>query len=124
MTARIWVITGTSAGFGLAIARYALSQGDQVIVTQLIIRSCLTREMFSAAQVIATVRSLEKFPAELKERGARPLVLDLDSSDEAIQTAAREAIQIFGHVDVLVNNAASNLHGYGPIEEEIGRAHV
>lgn len=53
----------------------------------------------------------------LKEAGARPLVLSLDSSDEVIQKAAEEAIQIYGHVDVLVNNAGTNNPGYGPVEE-------
>ena len=30
MTERVWVITGTSSGLGLAIAEYALAQGDKV----------------------------------------------------------------------------------------------
>lgn len=30
MTQRIWVVTGTSSGFGLAIAKHALSEGDKV----------------------------------------------------------------------------------------------
>ena len=30
---RSWLITGTSSGFGLAIARAALAVGDQVVAT-------------------------------------------------------------------------------------------
>jgi NADP-dependent 3-hydroxy acid dehydrogenase YdfG len=67
--------------------------------------------------VIATVRSLAKLPAVLKEAGVRPLALNLDESDDIVQQVAESAIQIYGHVDVLVNNAGSTLFGYGPIEE-------
>jgi NAD(P)-dependent dehydrogenase (short-subunit alcohol dehydrogenase family) len=70
-----------------------------------------------ARKVIATVRSLAKFPTVLEEAGAQPLVLDLDTSDELVQQAAEEALRIYGHVDVLVNNAGSNYFGYGPVEE-------
>ncbi|KAI0338403.1 NAD-P-binding protein [Trametopsis cervina] len=91
----IWVITGSNSGLGLAIAEHVLSQGDTVI---------------------ATVRSMEKFPASLRDGGARPLILDLESSDEDIRRAAVEAIGIFGRVDVLVNNAGTN-SAVGPIEE-------
>ena len=113
MANRVWVVTGTSSGIGLAIAKHALSQGDSVsaVVYSKILRAPHT------AQVIATVRSLAKFPAVLNEAGARPLVLDLDSSDDSVQRAAEEAIHIYGHVDVLVNNAGNNTTGYGPVEE-------
>ena len=30
---RVWLVTGTSSGFGLAIARAALSRGDTVVGT-------------------------------------------------------------------------------------------
>jgi NADP-dependent 3-hydroxy acid dehydrogenase YdfG len=30
---RVWLITGSSAGFGQAIARAALARGDQVVAT-------------------------------------------------------------------------------------------
>lgn len=34
-----------------------------------------------------------------------------------MRRAAEDAIQAYGYVDVLVNNAGSNLTGYGPVEE-------
>ncbi|KAI0687096.1 NAD-P-binding protein [Cytidiella melzeri] len=95
MSERIWVITGTSSGFGLAIAKYVLLQGDKVI---------------------ATVRSLPKFPVSLRDGGAQPLILDLNDSDEGIKAAAIRAIQIYGRVDVLINNAGTN-SAVGPVEE-------
>jgi NADP-dependent 3-hydroxy acid dehydrogenase YdfG len=62
------------------------------------------------------VRSLSKFPQELEKAGARPLVIDFTSPDVDIIQAASSAIEIYGHVDVLVNNAGSN-SGVGPVEE-------
>ena len=66
--------------------------------------------------MIATVRSLEKFPTSLRDGGARPLILDLNASDESLKQAAENAIQIYGRVDVLVNNAGTS-SAMGPVEE-------
>lgn len=68
-------------------------------------------------KVLATVRTHDRFPPELKELGAHPLVLSLESSDEDIESVAKEALSVYGHVDVLVNNAGTLAGGYGPIEE-------
>lgn len=68
------------------------------------------------SQVIATVRSLDKFPAALKEAGAHPLVLDLNDTDANIRAAAETAIKVHGRVDVLVNNAGST-NAVAPLEE-------
>ncbi|ETW78843.1 hypothetical protein HETIRDRAFT_324012 [Heterobasidion irregulare TC 32-1] len=92
MSSRVWLITGTNSGLGLALAEHVLSQGDKVI---------------------ATVRNIAKLPASLKS--VSPLELDLNSSPEDIKAVGLKALEIYGHVDVLVNNA-----GYGievPMEE-------
>ena len=62
------------------------------------------------------MRSLQKFPQELQEAGAKPLIVDFTSSDTDITQAATSAIEIYGHVEVLVNNAGSG-SGVGPVEE-------
>lgn len=67
--------------------------------------------------MISSVRALSKFPQALADAGAKPLILDLDAPDPLVQRAAEDAMQIYGHVDVLVNNAGTNLTGYGPVEE-------
>ncbi|PCH37053.1 NAD(P)-binding protein [Wolfiporia cocos MD-104 SS10] len=94
MSSKIWLITGASSGIGLALAQYVLSQSDRVI---------------------ATVRSLSKFPSSLRDAGAIPLILDLNGADAEIRKAGKKALEIYGHIDVLVNNAGFGL--VSPVEE-------
>ena len=44
-------------------------------------------------------------------------MLDFNSSDVDIKTAAEKAIDVYGRVDVLVNNAGTLAEGIGPVEE-------
>lgn len=85
---RVWFITGTSSGYGRALAEHALARGDRVV---------------------ATARRPERV-ADLAERYPNAVLpLRLDVTDGAAITAAVDAaVRRFGHVDVLVNNA-----GYG-----------
>jgi NAD(P)-dependent dehydrogenase (short-subunit alcohol dehydrogenase family) len=80
-----WFITGSSRGFGRALAAAALSAGDRVA---------------------ATARRPEQL-AELTEQfGDRVLPLALDVTDvSAVGRALRQARDAFGRLDVVVNNA-------------------
>ncbi|KAF7357843.1 NAD(P)-binding protein [Mycena venus] len=91
-TPRVWLISGANSGLGLALAQHVLAQGDQVI---------------------AAVRRVSSIPDSIK--AAKPLVLDLNASDSEIRQAGAEALNIYGRIDVLVNNAGYGLIGY--IEE-------
>jgi NAD(P)-dependent dehydrogenase (short-subunit alcohol dehydrogenase family) len=84
---KVWFITGASRGFGLLIARDALARGDRVV---------------------ATARNPESVTQALGEH-VNLLALRLDVTQEAPAVlAARAAVERFGRIDVLVNNA-----GYG-----------
>ncbi|KAI0658626.1 NAD-P-binding protein [Cubamyces menziesii] len=87
---KIWLITGTSSGFGKRLVVSVLARGD-----------C----------VIATARNIEKlkaiFPAAERSR-LHLLQLDVSDSPEVVQQRMKEALSVWGRIDVVVNNA-----GYG-----------
>jgi NAD(P)-dependent dehydrogenase (short-subunit alcohol dehydrogenase family) len=90
MTAKTWFITGASSGFGRAFAEHALAQGHNVVAT---------------ARQIATLQDLA---AAAPDR-VLALALDVTQAGDA-QAAIDAAIDRFGRIDVLINNA-----GYGAV---------
>ena len=90
-----WLITGCSTGFGREIARAALQDGHQVLVT---------------------ARNPESVAALTDGFGDRAVAAALDVTDTGQITAAVTAAErAFGGIDVLVNNAG---HGYLSAVEE------
>lgn len=84
--APVWFITGCSAGLGLALVRYVLAEGHRVI---------------------ATSRSPSRTPElveEVEKRGGKWLQLDVAGTE--VERVVQEAEEIFGRLDVVVNNAA------------------
>lgn len=92
-SSKVWLITGSNSGLGLALSEYALSKGDKVI---------------------AAARNISKIPASLKD--AAHLHLDLNSSDAELKEAIEQALKVYGRIDVLVNNAG---YGYNAVVEEL-----
>jgi NAD(P)-dependent dehydrogenase (short-subunit alcohol dehydrogenase family) len=91
---KVWFITGASRGFGVLIARQALARGDAVVAT--------------ARDPQSVIDALGQHP--------QLLALRLDVRDAAQAAAAAEqALQRFGRIDVLVNNAGYGL--LGAVEE-------
>jgi NAD(P)-dependent dehydrogenase (short-subunit alcohol dehydrogenase family) len=91
----VWFITGASRGFGLEITREALSRGDSVV---------------------ATARNPQVVSDAIPDGGDRLLALGLDvSSPDQVRAAVDAAIERFGQIDVLVNNAGRGL--VGAVEE-------
>ena len=84
-----WFITGCSSGFGLEIAKAAIAAGDRVA---------------------ATSRHASKL-GELKLLGALVLSLDINAGDKEVNGAIIKAIDTFGSIDVLLNNAGYVLEG-------------
>ncbi len=93
---RVAVITGSSRGLGLAIARAYAAEGAAVVLT---------------ARTAATV---EQAVAALQAAGGRAIGLPCDVADLAQVEAVRDhALQAFGQIDIWVNNAG--IAGpYGP----------
>ena len=86
----IWFITGASRGLGAAIARYVLEQGDSVVAT--------------ARHPEAIARALGN--------SSRLLAVELDVTDESqVKRAVTTAVERFGRIDVVVNNAGRGLLG-------------
>jgi NAD(P)-dependent dehydrogenase (short-subunit alcohol dehydrogenase family) len=93
--ARVWFITGASSGFGRSIADEALARGEKVV---------------------ATARRPEALDDLAGTAGDRVLVQKLDVTDTADQQSAIEAaLERFGRIDVLVNNAGRTQ--VGAVEE-------
>lgn len=91
----VWLITGTSQGFGRELVRVALERGDRVI---------------------ATSRTPEKVSSEFPEYSDRLLATSMDLTNPSnISTVIEKAISRFGKIDVLINNAGHGL--LGAIEE-------
>ena len=86
--AKVWLITGSGNGLGRAITEAALNAGDSVV---------------------AGARQTDELAPLLEQYGKRVKPITLEVRDEAAAKAAVEAaVDTFGRLDVLVNNA-----GYG-----------
>src|SRR5215213_3338892 len=92
---KTWIITGTSRGFGRIWAEAALARGDQVT---------------------ATARDPRTLDPLVEEYGDLVLPLALDITDKAaVEAVFATAVEHFGKLDVVVNNAGGGL--LGAIEE-------
>ena len=93
---KVWFITGAGRGMGVDITKAALAAGNAVV---------------------ATGRNTDRIRSVLGEADDL-LVVKLDITDPAdAQAAAQAAMERFGRIDVLVNNAGNFIAGFF---EEIG----
>ena len=92
MTAkRVWFITGAGRGMGVDFAKAALAAGDAVVATG--------RNTGAVSKAVGEAEDL------------LVVKLDVTSLDDA-ETAVRAAVDRFGRIDMLVNNAANFYGGY------------
>ncbi len=88
---KVWFITGAGRGMGVEIAKAALAAGDAVVAT--------SRNTDAAAKAVGEADDL------------LVVKLDITSRTEA-EAAVQAAVDRFGRIDVLVNNAANSQMGY------------
>jgi NAD(P)-dependent dehydrogenase (short-subunit alcohol dehydrogenase family) len=87
---KVWLVTGSASGLGRNIAEAVLASG---------------------ARLVATAREPQRLDDLVKKYGDRVRTASLDVADEeAAKSAVQAAVEAFGRLDVVVNNA-----GYGDI---------
>ena len=87
---KTWFVTGSASGLGRNIAEAVLASGDRLV---------------------ATARDPKRLEDLVKKYGAQVRTAPLDVADEdAARAAVQVAVDAFGRLDVVVNNA-----GYGDI---------
>jgi NAD(P)-dependent dehydrogenase (short-subunit alcohol dehydrogenase family) len=95
MPHKVWLITGTSKGFGRIWAEAALARGDRVA---------------------ATARDIKTLQPLVDRYGDRVAALRLDVNDRrAVFDTVADVQSRFGRIDVAINNAGYGL--FGTIEE-------
>jgi len=95
---RVVFITGASRGIGRAVALAAAAEGADVVIAA-------KSEVEGNPKLPGTIHSVA---AEIEALGRRALAVRLDVRDEAAcEAAVATAIQHFGRVDALVNNAGA-----------------
>src|SRR5687767_7571606 len=88
---KVWFITGTSRGMGVDFAKAALAAGNAVVATG--------RNTDAVAKAVGQAEDL--------------LVVKLDVTSPAdAQAAVQAAVERFGRIDVLVNNAGNFYAGF------------
>jgi 3-oxoacyl-[acyl-carrier protein] reductase len=98
---KVAFITGAGRGIGKALALGFASEGYKVVVTS------TTQERNAAVA------------DQIRESGGEALPLEIDVSEEAsVKAATSEALQKFGRLDVLVNNAGLK-PGFTPPEQRL-----
>jgi len=88
---KVWIITGAGRGMGVDIAKAALAAGNAVVATG--------RNPDAVAEAVGEANDL--------------LVVKLDVTGRAdAQAAVQAAVECFGRIDVLVNNAGNFYAGF------------
>ncbi|MBB4294272.1 NAD(P)-dependent dehydrogenase (short-subunit alcohol dehydrogenase family) [Rhizobium leguminosarum] len=88
---KVWMITGAGRGMGLDFAKAVLASGDKLV---------------------ATGRNPERVAAAIgQSENLLVVTLDVTKSADA-DSAVKAALERFGRIDVLVNNAANFYAGY------------
>jgi NAD(P)-dependent dehydrogenase (short-subunit alcohol dehydrogenase family) len=88
---QVAVVTGGGTGIGLAIAKRLGELGARLVIAS------------------RNSENLEKGSAELRHAGLDPLCVQVDvRNPEQVDELVERSVRHYGHIDVLINNAAGN----------------
>ncbi|KAF9768993.1 hypothetical protein IL306_013658 [Fusarium sp. DS 682] len=87
MAPLVWLVTGTTSGIGAALVNEIVARGDKVI---------------------ASGRKANQRLSHLESDNVAILELDITAPWNEIQANINEAWEIFGHIDLLLNNAGAS----------------
>ncbi|KAK7044581.1 putative oxidoreductase YusZ [Favolaschia claudopus] len=87
MSPKVWLITGASSGLGRSLVDSVLARGDRVIAT---------------SRILGPILHLNGTNDNL-----RLLQLDITAGVDVLRSIIKEAVGLWGRIDVLVNNGGS-----------------
>jgi 3-oxoacyl-[acyl-carrier protein] reductase len=91
MEGKIALVAGGSRGIGAGIAKRLAADGAEVAITY-------TKGADAAASVVE----------EIERAGGKAIAIQADATNaEAVRSAVKRTVAIFGRLDVLVNNAGT-----------------
>ncbi|KAF9002465.1 hypothetical protein BDQ17DRAFT_1425790 [Cyathus striatus] len=93
---RVWLITGTTSGFGRRLVTSALARGDKVVAT---------------SRSLSKLEDLANSYEPYVRANLRIVQLDVTEGCESIKMKVDHAAAIWGRLDVVVNNAGVGLPG-------------
>jgi short-subunit dehydrogenase len=116
MENKIWYVTGASQGFGLALVKELLERGYRVAAT--------SRSMEGLMKSVGAGAEARDVGVEARDVGARFLPLEVDLTKAvAIRRSIDQTVEVFGGIDVVVNNAGYGMEGtVEELEEQQMRA--
>jgi NAD(P)-dependent dehydrogenase (short-subunit alcohol dehydrogenase family) len=101
---KVAFITGGGRGIGETYARALAAEGASIVLAEIDL---------PAAQAVA---------ASIEDKGARALAVECDVADQnSVDAALARAIEQFGGVDILINNAAKHLMEFNTKPTELSR---
>lgn len=94
MAQKVWMITGASRGFGAEMSKAVLASGDKLVATA------------------RNIKGLEQLSSTDTGADSNLFTAAIDVTDETqVRVAMEAALNHFGRIDVLVNNAGYGLMG-------------
>jgi NAD(P)-dependent dehydrogenase (short-subunit alcohol dehydrogenase family) len=99
LTGRVAIVTGSSRGIGRASAERLAEQGANVVIS--------SRKLDACQEVADAINARQA----ASKRGGKAIAIDANiSSKEALARLVEGAREAFGQIDMLVCNAATNVH--------------